>query len=142
LTFEENMHRVNKLRGLKTAAIMFAAILIACGGDPLGPDGRAQVTRSTDNFLLQMWDLSDATETRSYTWQNTGTQATIEIFQVACSGSAILIVKDDAGTVVHQEDISNDNDTDTSVGVAGDWTIEVQLQNVNCSFSFRLFKKI
>jgi hypothetical protein len=119
LTFEENMHRVNKLRGLKTAAIMFAAILIACGGDPLGPDGRALVTRSVDNFLLQMWDLSDATETRSYTWQNTGTQATLEIFQVPCSGSAILIVKDAAGTVVHQEDIFNDNDTDTSVGVAG-----------------------
>jgi len=111
------MNRVNKLRGLKTAAIMFAAILIACGGDPLGPDGRAHVTRSIDNFLLQMWDLSDAT-------------------------SAILIVKDDAGTVVHQEDIFNDNDTDTSVGVAGDWTIEIQLQNVNCSFSFRVFKKI
>lgn len=136
------MHRVNKLHSLKTAAIIFAAILIACGSDPLGPDGRVQVTRSTDNFLLQMWDLSNATETRSYTWQNTGTEATIEILQVACSGSAILVVKDDAGTVVHQEDIFNDNDTDTSVGVAGDWTIEVQLQNVNCSFSFRLFKKI
>ena len=136
------MPRVKNILSFKAAALLIVTILTACGGDPLGPDGREQVTRSVDNFLLQMWDLADATETRSYTWQNTGTQATIEILQVACSGSAILLVKDDAGTVVHEEDIFNDNDTDTSVGVAGDWTIEIQLQNVNCSFSFRLFKKI
>ena len=136
------MPRVRNLRGFKAAVIMIIAMLTACGGDSLGPDGRVQATVGIDNFLLQMWDLSDATETRSYAWQNTGTQATIDILQLACSGSAILIVKDDAGTVVHEEDIFNDNDTDTSVGVAGDWTIEIQLQNVNCSFSFRVFKKI
>ncbi len=79
------MHRVNKLRSLKTTAIMFAAILIACGGDPLGPDGRAQVTRSIDNFLLQMWDLSDATVTRSYTPKPSGIKP--RIFRTANGSS-------------------------------------------------------
>ena len=131
------MHHVKNLRVFAATALLHTAILVACGGDPLG----LQATVSIDNFLLEMWDMSDVTETRSYVWQNTGTQATIDILQLPCSGSAILIVKDDAGTVVHQEDIFNDNDTDTSVGVAGRWTIEVQLQNVNCSLIFTVVKK-
>ena len=122
-------------------AILASATLTACGSDPLGPDGRVQASVGVDGILLQMWDLSDATDTRSYTWRNTGTQATVDILQLPCNGSAILIVKDGAGTIVHQEDILNDNDTDTSIGIAGEWTIEVQLQDVNCSFSISVNKK-
>lgn len=136
------MPRVKDLRRLRAVTLCVAVFLTACGGDPLGPNGREQITASPDNFLVQLWDLSEATDTRSYTWQTTATQATVEILQLACSGSAVLTVKDAAGTVVHQEDIFNDNDTDTSVGVAGQWTIEVQLQNVNCTLSFRLVRKV
>jgi hypothetical protein len=131
----------NNIRRFLATGMLISVTLAACGGDSLGPDGRVQATVSIDAVLLQMWDLSGATDTRSYTWQNTGTQATVDILQLPCSGSAILVVKDDAGTNVHQEDIFNDNDTDTAIGVAGQWTVEVQLQNVNCSFSVRVAKK-
>ena len=129
------MRRKKNLRSLNTAALLIAATIFACGGDPLGPDGRVQVTRAPDSFLLQMWDLADATDTRSYNWQNTGTQAAIDILLLPCSGVALLVIKDDAGTVVHREDILDDNDTDSAVGVAGQWSIEIQLQDVNCSLA-------
>ena len=124
------------------AFLMPVAILMACGEDTtLGPVNAVEVTNSVDNFLFRVSNLENISDTRSYTWENTGTQATIDITQSIVGGSVILTIRDDAGTVVHQEDIADDNDTDTAVGVAGSWAIEVRLQNTTGGFDFRVQKK-
>ena len=61
--------------------------------------------------------------------------------QSLAGGSALLTIRDAAGTVVHQEDIGNDNDTDTSVGVAGSWTINVELGGATGTINFRVQRK-
>ena len=136
------MHRVELLRRFCATFLLIAAVLIGCGdGSPLGPESRVNVTRSPDNFLLQVFNMDAGTETLTYTWENTGTQATIDVNNGISSGSAIMTIQDAAGTVVHQEDIANDNDTETSVGVAGSWTIEVRIQNASGTFNLIIMKK-
>jgi len=134
------MFRLKGLHSVAFAACIILAIIPACSGDPLGPEGQFQVTSSVDFFLIQMWNLDDADDTHSYQWENTGTQATVDISQGTSNGSVMLIIKDAAGTVVHQADVLDDNDTDTAVGVAGTWTIDLQLQNVTGSFDVSIMK--
>ena len=123
-------------------AIVLAALLgaIGCGNDPLGPSGQIQVDRAIDTFLFTALTVENGTQTLSYRWENTGTQATVIITDGISSGSAILTIEDDAGTVVHQEDIADDNDTDTAVGVAGSWRIEIDIQNLTGNFTVSVQK--
>jgi hypothetical protein len=124
-----------------SAALIVAGLFAACSTPPLGPDGEYQVSSAADNFTLTMLHLEDAVTTRTYEWENTGTQATVYISQILTSGSVILTIQDAAGTVVHQSDVADDFDGDTEVGVAGNWTIEVDLQNAYGMFDISIIKK-
>ncbi len=77
---------------------------------------------------------------RSYDWENTGTQATIDVTQAISGGSAFLTIRDAEGTVLYQEDVAADADTTTPVGVAGTWRIEVRLESTTGTFNFRVQK--
>lgn len=117
------------------------ALLTGCGGSNLiGPENQLEVTNALDQFQFQLTDLVEVDDTRSYPWENTGTQATIDISQAITSGSAFLTILDADGTVMYQEDIADDNDTTTPVGVAGGWRIEVRLESVTGTFNFRVQK--
>lgn len=123
--------------------LTFVVAFTACGGsNPLGPDSQMNVTKADDQFLIQVRFMENGTDNLTYRWRNTGTQASIDISQSISSGSVILIIKDHAGTVVHQGDISNDDDTDTAAGVAGDWTIEIRILNATGTFDIAVQKKI
>ena len=138
------MLTVRKPKNRLKAALIFAAFLAlnGCGSDPLGPSGHTEVDRGPDTFTFLARDIENGTETLTYPWENSGTQATINITDGIFSGSAILIIEDAAGTVVHQEDIANDNDTDTAVGIAGSWTIEVRIQDLTGGFTVQIVKTI
>jgi hypothetical protein len=106
----------------------------------IGPANQLEVTNAVDQFQFQVTDLVEVDDVRSYTWQNTGTQATIDISQAVTSGSAFLTIRDAEGTILHQEDIAEDQDTTTPVGVAGMWQIEVRLESTTGTFNFRVQK--
>jgi len=127
--------------GITSATLLVTGFLVACGDNPLGPEGQYQVSSAADNFTLSMWYLEDAVDTRTYKWENTGPQATVYESQILSSGSVILTIRDAEGTVVHQSDVVSDFDGDTEVGVAGSWTIEVELQNANGMFDISIIKK-
>lgn len=135
------MSCARRLTGLTASALVMAGVLMACSDNPLGPDGQYQVTSAADNFTLTMWYLEDAVDTRTYKWENTGTQATVYESQILSSGSVILTIRDAAGTVVHQSDVASDYDGDTAVGIAGDWRIEVELRNAYGMFDISIVKK-
>ena len=124
-------------------ALMFAGLLavFGCNSDPLGPSGQYEVESKADIFTFTALTLEDGTQTFSYRWDNTGTQATVITTDGISSGSAILTVEDDAGTVVYQDDIANDVDADTAVGIAGTWRIEIDIQNVTGHFTVSIWKK-
>jgi hypothetical protein len=130
-------------RALKACgAVLVALAFAACDSSNLiGPDNQLEVNSAVDNFQFQVSTLDNVSQDLSYTWENTGTQATVDISQAITGGTALLTIRDAAGTVVHQEDIGNDNDTDTSVGVAGNWSIDVELDSATGTINFRVQKR-
>lgn len=125
------------LRMVALSAVLMTTVA-ACGdSNVIGPENELEVTSAQDNFQLQVSALDEVSQTLDYSWQNTGTQATIDISQAITSGTALLTITDAAGTVVYQEDIADDSDGQTTVGVAGAWTISVVLDGVNGTFNFR-----
>ena len=128
------------IRPTRTFGSFLFAMLLMAGCDSangIGPENELEVTSATDDFQLQVTALDGVTETLSYTWQNTGPQATIDVSQAITGGSAILTVRDADGTVVYQEDIRDDSDGTTTMGVAGSWTLRVELVDVTGTFNFR-----
>lgn len=136
------MKITNNGNGSGAALLLSLAMVMACAeGNVLGPDNQLEVANPADNFQFQVSNMDRVTETLTYTWENTGTQATVDISQAITEGNALLVISDADGTLVHQDDIASDNDTDTAVGVPGTWTIEIRIQQASGTFNFRVQKK-
>jgi len=124
------------------AAILVALAVAGCdSANVIGPGNQLEVNAVVDNFQFQVSNLDNVSQDVSYSWENTGTQATVDVSQAITGGTALLTITDAAGTVVHQEDIANNNDTDTAVGVAGNWTIDVELGGATGTINFRVQRK-
>ena len=132
-----------KLGGWKACATTLIALAVgACdSANLIGPDNQLEVNAAGDNFQFQVSTLDNVSEDLSYQWENTGTQATVDISQAITGGTALLTITDAAGTVVHQADIGNNNNTDTSVGVAGSWSIDIDLAGATGTINFRVQRK-
>ena len=86
-----------------------------------------EVSKVADSFSLQATGVTNVTATVSHAWSNSGTRATINHSTTTTSGSAVLVIKDDAGTTVYNKALVPSLNEPTEIGVAGDWTIEVSL---------------
>ena len=93
-----------------------------------------------DQFQFQLTALDKVTDRRSYDWENTGTQATIDISQAITGGSATLTIRDAEGTVLYDAEIAQENETTTPAAVSGTWEIEVVLNKSTGTFNFRVQK--
>lgn len=118
------------------------ALVVATGAcadaNVIGPDNELEVTNATNSFQLQVSVLDRVSQTLTYTWQNTGTQATIDVSQAITSGTALLTITDTNGAVVYQEDIAREIDGQSAIGIMGGWGIRVDLEAVNGTFNFRV----
>jgi hypothetical protein len=122
--------------------VAVAALVVGCGGsNVIGPENQLEVNSATDTFQFQVSSLDNISQTLSYTWENTGTQAVVDISQAISAGSAMLTVTDADGAVMYQDDVRADNDGDTSIGTTGVWRIELQLEGVAGTFNFRVQRK-
>jgi len=124
--------------------VAFTAFLFAgaCGdsSNGIGPENQLEVTNAVDQFQFQLTALNNVTDRRGYDWENTGTQATIDITQAIAAGSSTLRIMDAAGSVMYEEDIAEEKDATTPEGVAGTWRIEVVLAKTTGTFNFRAQK--
>lgn len=124
--------------GVLASALGLAA---ACGdGNMLGPDNQIQVGNVPDNFQLQASNIVDVSQTLTYTWQNSGTGANVNKSGSVTAGSAMLTLLDDAGTQVYQGSLAETGTFQTTAGVAGDWTIRVELSGMSGTLNFRVQK--
>ena len=122
--------------------VIVALTVFGCdSANLIGPANQLEVNSVVDNFQFQVSDLSNVSQDLTYAWENTGTQATIDISQAITAGRAILTIRDAGGTIVHQEDLRNDNDTDTAVGSSGEWSIQLELIGVTGTLNFRVQRK-
>jgi hypothetical protein len=74
---------------------------------------------------------------RTYTWQNTGTKATIDISSAISAGAVTLVVKDAAGAQVYSSSLATNGSFPTVSGQAGAWTILVDFTNATGTINFR-----
>lgn len=95
-----------------------------------------EIINNPDSFSLQATGLDKVTDVLSYTWSNSGTVANVDQSSVINSGTAILTIEDSQGTEVYSKDLSIDGSFTTSAGVAGEWTIKVDLTKVNGDLNF------
>ncbi|MFC1800202.1 hypothetical protein ACFL2Z_04770 [Candidatus Eisenbacteria bacterium] len=121
--------------------VVICLVLGACSDNTLGPRFEPEISNKTDNFQFQATGLTRVSQALHYTWQNTGTMANINQASSISSGSAILTIKDGAGTEVYRKDLNENGTVITGEGAAGGWTIIVDLSKVNGTINFRAQKR-
>ena len=124
---------------LVTTLVMLGA-LSACGSDrsnPLSPAVQPEVVNNADAFSFQVTGVQNASATLDYSWQNTGTVATVNQSASISAGSATLIIRDAAGTQVYSRSLSDNGTFTSTTGVAGTWTVRVVFSGTSGTINFR-----
>jgi len=127
---------------LRTFALAGSLLVTGCGDSStgIGPENQLEVMNAVDQFQFQLTALDDVSDRRSYNWENTGTQATIDVSEAITGGSAILTILDADGTVMYEADLADDPDGTTPAGVSGTWRVKVVLSGTTGTFNFRIQK--
>lgn|SRR5690348_3158305 len=136
-------HRASCFRRL-TCAVLLSLIYVqvGCGGgnSALSPQFQPQVANLQDNFQFQTTGVKNVSQTLTYTWQNTGTGASINQACTVAPGTAFLHLRDASGKTVYSADLAANGTFSSVAGTAGAWTIEVVLSNINGTLNFRVQK--
>ncbi|HET9424000.1 MAG TPA: hypothetical protein VFO55_01410 [Gemmatimonadaceae bacterium] len=130
--------QVRTVRKCLTGGLVALVLAMGCS-DPLAPFD-PEVTSATDNFQLQASNVTSMTSTVTYDWANTGTRATINHSTTTTAGTAAIVIRDAAGTVVYTKTLVPSLNEPTLVGVAGTWKIELTMTNYSGTLNFRAQK--
>ena len=122
------------LRRIASAAALFV-VAGGCGGDSLAPF-QPEVVNTTDSFSAQATGVTHVTTNLTWTWANTGTTAIINHSTTTTGGTILLVVKDASNTTVYSKALAPSLNEATSVGVAGNWKIELTLTNYSGTLNF------
>ena len=126
-------------RVLRTiAALSLLSALGACS-DSLAPF-QPEVASAPDNFQLQATNVKVVSSTKTYSWSNSGTRATVNHSTTTTAGSAQVTIRDAAGAVVYDKVLVPSLNETTGTGVAGTWTIQLRLNSYSGTLNFRAQK--
>jgi hypothetical protein len=124
------------------ATLAFFAFIGCSSNTPTSPGKDLQVTNATDNFQFQVTNVRNYTNAYQYSWTNTGTVATVNQASAVTGGTAVLTIRDNAGTQVYSQSVAQNGTFDTAAGIAGTWTIVLNLTKTSGTINFRVQKKI
>ena len=99
--------------------------LAACSENPLSPGVQPEITNLPDDFAYQVSEVLNYSSTDDYTWQNTGTDATVDHATLVASGSATLVLLDASGVQVYSRSLNESGSFATATGAAGNWTVRI-----------------
>lgn len=122
------------------AVVAALALVGACGDEALAPF-EPEIGNVTDSFQFQVTALDRVSTTVEYEWQHTGSTANVNQSTSLSAGTAILVIRDAQGTVVHQRTLTDDGTFQTSTGAAGRWRIRVELSGASGAVNFRVQKR-
>ena len=128
----------------RTALLVLALIALnACGSDPTDPLAQfePQINNATDSFQLQASDVTEVGTQLQYSWENTGTMASVDHSTTTAGGAAGLVIRDASGTTVYDQGLVPSLNEDTAPGSAGTWTISLALSDYSGTLNFRVQKK-
>ncbi|MGH9262798.1 MAG: hypothetical protein ACRD08_23345 [Acidimicrobiales bacterium] len=108
----------------------------------LGPENREVETVVTDSLRFQAFDLDNVHDTRVWTWTNTGTVALVHHSSFVHHGVARLTILDAAGDTVYRfVPLEYELDNETTAGVAGAWTVTLELFGARGRVDFSIVRK-
>ena len=116
------------------------ALIVGCSS-PTDPGVQPQVNNATDNFQYQVSNVKNFTGSRVYTWQVTGTKASVNQATTLTAGTVTLLIRDAVGAEVYNQSLAVNGTLDTAAGTTGAWTIRVQYTNATGTVNFRVQKK-
>jgi len=122
-----------------SALLVLLAAISACGGgsNPIAPQFQPEVINNVDSFSFQVTGVQNASSTLNYSWQNSGTTATVNQSASISGGSATLVILDAGGTQVYSRSLSQNGTFVTTAGTTGLWTIRVVFSGTNGTVNFR-----
>lgn len=128
------------MRGVRMLVV--CGLLVGCGSDTTAPLAtfEPEVSNVVDNFALQASDVTDVGATLVYTWNNTGTVASVDHSTTVSGGSATLVILDDSGTEVYNAPLEASLNEATLEGQTGTWTIRLVLVGYDGTLNFRVQK--
>jgi hypothetical protein len=134
---------INKrTRAVMAAAVVLTSVsILGCSDNPVSPGKDLQVANVADNFQFQVTALQNYSTSYQYTWANTGTAATVNQASSLTGGTAVLVVRDNAGTQVYARSQAENGTFDTTTGVAGSWTITLTTNKASGTINFRVQRK-
>jgi hypothetical protein len=132
------MKTLSSRRSLSFAVILGVG-LVACSSNPLEPF-QPEISNATDNFQLQATAVVGVTSTQTYSWNNTGTRATINHSTTTSAGTAQLAIRDGTGTVVYTKVLVPSLNEATAQGTPGTWTIVLTMTTYSGTLNFRAQK--
>ena len=122
---------------LLACSTFFVVVLCGCSDDPVAlAPFEPEIVNVADSFSMQATGVKNVTTTVNYTWNNSATRATIDHSTTSDAGSAVLEIRDSAGTVVYSENLSPSLNEASSEGLAGDWTIQVKFTGYSGTLNF------
>lgn len=122
-------------------ALLVLAAAACSGSNPIGPSNQPEIGNQTDNFQFQASNLTQTTQTLSYSWTNTGGTANVNHSGHIDAGQARLVIRDASGTEVYERDLRTTGTFVTSTGSSGAWRIEVHLSAVAGTVNFRVQRR-
>jgi hypothetical protein len=125
---------------LRRTVIAGVVLVAACGSDSTSPGREPEIVNATDNLQYQITDIENFSGTQSYTWQNTGTRATVDQSASINAGSATLVIRDAAGVQVYSRSLAEDGTFTTGTGAAGAWNVRVVYSGASGTVNFRADK--
>ena len=132
-------------RGIVRVAMTVLAMgLVACLDSiikPLGPENNEDVELATDNFRYFADNLDNVHDTRTFTWQNTGTAAKVLHNNFIHHGSVVMMVRDGAGTLVDSVPMEWQLETETDAGVPGTWQVTFNFYGARGRVDLSLVRK-
>ena len=131
------------MQALKYTSILGAFLfLISCNEETntLSPQFEPEIVNNTDSFEFKATGVNNVSQTLTYIWKNTGTQANINQSSTITSGSASLKIEAN-GDVVYQKDLKENGSFSSVFGFSGDWKITVTLSKMSGDINFRVEKR-
>ena len=132
---------------MRKSPILFFLLLIgalfanACSDDenPLAPF-EPEIINNADAFQFQITGANNVTVTRSYTWNNATTGATIDHSTARTGGTATVVILDADGTEVYRSAMLASGSGASAVGTAGAWVVQVIFSAFDGTANFRVEK--
>lgn len=128
--------------GLVTAGLAVLVLTVMAGCSDSNPISAFQpeIINDTDAFEFQITDARNVSTTLTYSWVNTGAQASVDHSTALDDGVASVVLRDANGTQVYSSGLKASGTEQSLAGTSGAWSVVVTFSNFDGTSNFRLQK--